>query len=157
MRIEGFFVEPSLKGKKWLLFELGKNIDTLTSKYDNIILLGYFNTEPTDASLSNFCEVYNLTNLIKDKTCLKNSNKASCVDLIITNRPKRFQNSVVIETGLSDFHKMYITVTKMYYSKHKHLLFIIVNSRIRTMMLLQRTLRHFYQDLLMEKQFLFRQ
>ena len=27
---------------------------------------------------------------------------------------------MVIETGLSDFHKMCITVTKMYYSEHKH-------------------------------------
>ena len=39
--------------------------------------------------------------------------------LIITNRPKSFQNSMVIETGLSDVHEMCITVTKMYYSKQK--------------------------------------
>ena len=38
---------------------------------------------------------------------------------IITNRPKSFQDSMVIETGLSDFHKMCITVMKMYYSKQK--------------------------------------
>ena len=105
MRIEGFFIELNLKRKKWLLCcsynprfsqrsfhlnELGKNLDTLTSKYDNIILLGDFNTEPTDTALSNFCEIYNLKNLIKDKTCFKNPNKPSCIDLIITNRPKCF-------------------------------------------------------------------
>ena len=39
--------------------------------------------------------------------------------MIITNRPKSFQNSMVIETGLSDFHKMCITVMKKYYSKQK--------------------------------------
>ena len=38
---------------------------------------------------------------------------------IITNRPKSFQDSMVIETGLSDFHKMCITVMKMYCSKQK--------------------------------------
>ena len=37
----------------------------------------------------------------------------------LTNRPKSFQNSIVFETGLPDFHKMCITVTKMYYSKQK--------------------------------------
>ena len=91
----------------------------MTSKYDNIILLGDFNTEPTDTTLSNFCEIYDLKNLIKDKTCFKNPNKPSCIDLIITNRPKSFQNSMVIETGLSDFHKMCITVMKMYHSNQK--------------------------------------
>ena len=39
--------------------------------------------------------------------------------MIIANRPKSFQNSLVIETGLSDFRKMCITVMKMYYSKQK--------------------------------------
>ena len=53
------------------------------------------------------------------KTCFKNPNNPSCIDLLITNRPKRFQNSMAIETGLSDFHKMCITVMKMYYSKQK--------------------------------------
>ena len=101
------------------LNELGKNLDTLTSTYDNIILLGDFNTEPTDTALSHFCEIYNFKNLIKDTTCFKNPNKPSCIDLIITNRPKSLQNSMVIETGLSDFHNMCITVMKMCYSKQK--------------------------------------
>ena len=92
---------------------------TLTSKYGNNILLGDFNTEPTDTALSNFCEIYNLKDLIKDKTCFKNPSKPICTDLIITNRPNCFQNSMVIETGLSDLHKMCITVMKMYHSKQK--------------------------------------
>ena len=69
--------------------------------------MGDFNTEPTDTALSNFCEIYNLKNLIKDKACFKNPNKPSSINLIITNRPKSFQSSLVVETGLSDFHKMY--------------------------------------------------
>ena len=78
-----------------------------------------FNIEPTDTILSNFCEIYNFKNFIKDKTCLKNPNKPSSIDLIITNRSKSFQNSMFIETGLSNFHKICIRVIKMYYSKHK--------------------------------------
>ena len=68
---------------------------------------------------STLCEIYNLKNIIREKSCFKNPNYPSCIDLIITNRPKSFQNSMVIETCLSDFHKMYITVMKMYYSKQK--------------------------------------
>ena len=113
MKIEGFFVELNLKRKKWLLCcsynpkfsqisfhlnELGKNLDTLTSKYDNIILLGDFNTEPTDTALSHFCEIYNFKNLIKDKTCFKNPNKPSCIDLIIANRQKLLKQGYLIFT-----------------------------------------------------------
>ena len=31
--------------------------------------MGDFNTEPTDTTLSNFCEIYNLKNIVQDKTC----------------------------------------------------------------------------------------
>ena len=35
-----------------------------------------------------------------------------CIDLILTNSPLSFQSSGVVETGLSDFHKMTVTVMK---------------------------------------------
>ena len=73
--------------------------------------------------------------------------------LIITNRPKNFQNSMVIETGLSDVHEMCITVMKMYYSKQNLLLFITVNLRISIMIFYKRSSE---QNDLMKKQFFFR-
>ena len=79
--------------------------------------MGDFNTEPPVTVVSDICEIYNLKNIIREKTCFKNPNNPSHIDLIITNRPKCFQNSVVIETALSDFKKIYIMVMKMYYSK----------------------------------------
>ena len=69
--------------------------------------------------MRDFCHVYNCQNIIKDKTCFKNPHNPSCVDLFITNRPKSFQNSTVIETGLSDFHKMSLTVMKVFYKKQR--------------------------------------
>ena len=48
-----------------------------------------------------------------------NPEKPSCIDLILTNRPKSFQNSSVVETGLSDFHKMTLTVMKTTFEKLK--------------------------------------
>ena len=134
MKIEEFFIELNLRRKKLLLCcsydpkysqishnlrEIGQDLDVLTPKYDNIILMGDFNAEPADTVVSDFCEIYNLKNITREKTCFKNPNNPSCIDLIITNRSKSFQNSMVIETGLSDFHKMCITIMKMYYSKQK--------------------------------------
>ena len=45
-------------------------------------------------------------------TCYKNLNNLFCIDLLLTKFPKYFQNSSVIETGLSDCHKMVVTVMK---------------------------------------------
>ena len=70
------------------LKEIGKDLDVLTSKYDNIILMGDFNAEPADTVVSDFCEIYNLKNIIREKTCFKNPNNPSCIDLIITNKQK---------------------------------------------------------------------
>ena len=134
MSIESFFIEINIRKKKWLLVgtynpnknlisnhlkEIGKNLDNYSSKYDNFILLGDLNSEPTESAVKDFCEIYSCKNLIKDKTCFKNPLKPSYIDLIITNRPKSFQNSVTVETGLSDFHKMTLTVMKVFYKKQK--------------------------------------
>ena len=114
----GLFVETNLQKKKWLLCcsynpkksvisnhlkEIGNNLDLLSSKYDNYLLTGDFNAEPSESVFSDFCEIYNTKN-IKEKTCLKNPENPTYIDLILTNRPRSFQNSIVIETGLSDFH-----------------------------------------------------
>ena len=134
MTIEGFLIKIHLRKKSWLLCysynpkkplisehlnEIGKNLDLLLSKYDNFTLIGDLNAERTDAAVSDFCKIYNLKHLIKDKKCLKNPTKPTCIDLIVTNRAKCFQEIVVFETGLSDFHKMSVTVMKMYYAKQK--------------------------------------
>ena len=88
------------------LNKIGKNLDFLLLKYDNFMLIGDFNEESTEATVSDFCEIYNLKYLIKEKTCFKNPTKPTSIDLIVTNRPKCFQDTVALETGLSDFHKM---------------------------------------------------
>ena len=134
LSVEGLFIEINLRRKKWLLCctynphknlisnhltEISKALDIYSSGYDNVMIMGDFNSEPTETSISEFCEIYDLSNLIRTATCFKNPDKPSCIDLILTNRPRSFQNSTVIETGLSDFHKMTITVMKMFYQKQE--------------------------------------
>ena len=128
------FVEINLRKKKWLLNcscngqkseirkhlgAVGKNLDSYSSKYENFILFGDFNVEPTDA-MEEFMKVYNLENLVKGPTCFKNLEKP-CIDLILTNKIKSVQTSYIIETGIgiSDFHKMVMTVLKVYFKKKR--------------------------------------
>ena len=43
----------------------------------------------------------------------------TCIDLMLTNSNQSFQNSYTIETGLSDFYKMIVTVSKVYFQKRE--------------------------------------
>ena len=75
---EGFYIEISIRKKKWLLGcsynphkrfisshlkELGKNLD-FNSKYDNFILLRDLDAEPTEA-VNDLCQVYDCSNIVK--------------------------------------------------------------------------------------------
>ena len=48
--------------------------------------------------------------LIKESIYLKITENPTCIDLILTNKPRNFMHSKTIETGLSDFHKLTVTV-----------------------------------------------
>ena len=130
-----FYVELNFRKKKWQLncsynpnnnnIEshlncLSRRKDPLSSKYEIIILLGDFNSCMDDCPLIGFCETYKLRNLVKHPTCFKNPENPSCIDLLLTNKPLSFQTTTVMETGLSDFHKMVVAVMKMHFPKMKH-------------------------------------
>ena len=96
---------------------LSTSLDHYMGKYDNIFIMGDFNSEVTETEMTEFCETYNLTNLIKEPTCFKNPRNPSSIDILLTNRPMSFKTSKAIETGLSDYHKMTITVMKSVFKK----------------------------------------
>ena len=70
-----------------------------------------------NSDISVFCDTYGLKSLIKEPTCYKNPENPSCIDHILTNNPKWFQSSCLVETGLSDFQRMTITVIKTTFKK----------------------------------------
>ena len=74
--------------------------------------MGDFNTEISQPNLASFCTFYNFKSLTSKPTCYRNPDNSSCIDLILTNCPNYFQNSSTFETGLSDFHKLILTLFK---------------------------------------------
>ena len=114
-------LEIKFRNKKWLLCggynpnknsinyfleHIGKALDTYLGQYDNIILLGDFNCEESNTVMETFFDTYDLRNLVKEFTCFKGTENPSCIDLIITNKEASFTHTKVIETGLSDHHKL---------------------------------------------------
>ena len=130
--IESIFIEINLIQTRWLFcdfypppsqsdqyfFEnIGKALDKY-SKHDKFMLVGDFNMEESEPCLLQFLYEYNAKNIVKENTCFKNAFNPSRIDLFITNSPLSFQNTIAVFNGLSNFHKIVITVMKMSFRKH---------------------------------------
>ena len=113
--IKGLFLELNLRSKKWLincsynpdgtflshhLNSIEKSLDLLSGNYEIIFLMSDFNDNTEDINLKNFWDLHNFKNLIKEPTCFKNPVNPTCVDLMLTNSKKHFQNSCAIQTEL---------------------------------------------------------
>ena len=132
--IEGLFIEINLRKCKWLLFgsyhppsqpdqyyfdNIGRALDIYNKFYNKSLLVGDFNAEETEPCLNSFLSEFDLTNLVKNKTCFKSIENPSCIDLFLTNSSNSFQHTQTISSGLSDHHKMVVTVLKNTFSKMK--------------------------------------
>ena len=133
--VEGLFVEINLRKTKLILFgtyhsthpEYGMSDDNyfkevshaldVYSNYEKFLLAGDFNVEENENCLSDFLYEHNAKNLVKEKTCFKSLDNPSCIDLFLTNCHQSFQNTTTVSTGLSDFHKMAVTVMKTTFPK----------------------------------------
>ena len=66
---------------------MSRTLDTFTTKYENILLLGDFNACADNDTTKNFWSSYGLRSVIKQPTCYKNSENPICIDLPLTNNP----------------------------------------------------------------------
>ena len=106
---------PPSQNKQYFLEKLPELIDHFSSTYDNYIILGDFNMEPSDPILKTFMQSRNLLNLIKSNTCF--SGRDSCIDLILTSRKFCFKNSSTFETGLRDHHHLIYSMLQTTFKK----------------------------------------
>ena len=127
-------IEINLYKRKWLIAacynphknkaaqyfsKLSSYLNPYIISYDNLFLMGDFNVQPEEDIMKDFCSSYNLKHLITVPTCFKNVDNPSTVDLMLTNKYRSFTKSSVLETGLSDFHKLAVTVLNTTYQKNK--------------------------------------
>ena len=81
---------PPSQSDEFFFYHLGKVLDNFSTKYYRFFLLGDFNVQENETILSEFSNVYNAKNA-KNKTCFKIIENPLCVDLVITDKPGRFQ------------------------------------------------------------------
>ena len=104
--VENTFIVINLQSKKWFLscsynpnltllnnhiHNISRGLGFYSSQYDSFIVLGDFNAETSNNTISEYCATHNLKNLIKEPT-FESLENPTCIDLILTNRPKCFQN-----------------------------------------------------------------
>ena len=83
----------------------------------NILFIGDLNIDlnlPNNDKknfLSDLCDIFDLTNMVKDKICFMSAQGTS-IDVMLTNKPRSFYNTIPIETGLSDHHKLIVIYLK---------------------------------------------
>ena len=127
--IEGLFIELNFRKAKSLLFGTYHPLTQSDSCYFNnlhnaltVIMikeLWVVDFNILSDVLSIFLYQYDLENLVKDKTCIKNPNNPSTIDLFLTNCFLAFQNTTTTFTGLSDCYALVLTVLKTTFSKNK--------------------------------------
>ena len=134
--VEAILVEINLRKSKFLLIgayhsthevhgtsddvflrNMSNVIDRYSSSYEKFLLVGDLNMQEGDIHLDNFLGEFRAKNLVKEPTCYKNQSNPSCVDLLITNGPRSFMKTTTVSTGLSDFHKMVVTVMRSTFPK----------------------------------------
>ena len=108
--------------KKSFFEQISSSLSLIVNQYENIIVTGDLNINLLDPIndtknyFSDLTDKFVLTNLVKDKTCFKNKN-GTLLDVILTNRPNCFQNTVISATGLSDCNKLVTTIFRSTFTK----------------------------------------
>ena len=98
---------------------MGKAIDVYHQTYNKFFLIGYFNAEDTEPCLSQFLFEYDAKNIVSEKQALKVKTSLAVLTFLLQILLIVFKVHSTITTGLSDFHKMVITVLKATKSKPK--------------------------------------
>ena len=92
------------QSKSVFLESLSKSLAIYLDTHENVIILGDLNITSEDKNLQLFADSFNLEHLIKKPACFKGS--LSCIDLINRNMKAYFKKTCILETAISDFHKI---------------------------------------------------
>ena len=79
---------------------ISEGFNYCSSKYENFISPGDVNAKMLKPRIQDFA-VFNLKNLIQERTCFKNLERPTVIDHILRNHPMCFEHSGTYDTGLS--------------------------------------------------------
>ena len=133
--LESLCIEVTLANTKWLLAclyghpkmnksqfenEMTVLLDKILLDYDRYILMGDLNHDMTPGteqhSLTDLCTLFDLKNTIGHPTCFKTP-RGTVLDVVLVPDRRHLQMSGVVDTGLSDYHRLIYAITKTHAPK----------------------------------------
>ena len=70
----------------------------------------------SESHLSDLCGTFSFSNFVNGVTCVT-SQTGTSIDVILTNRPRSFHNTSLIETVPSDCHKMIVSLFRVFFKR----------------------------------------
>ena len=98
---------------------LSQTLHIYSSSYNNFIILSHFNIQMKEEQIKAFCDNYGFKSLIRQPTCYKIPSNLTFTELILTNAPKKYPSTDVLETRLSDFYLITVKVMGKIFKKLK--------------------------------------
>ena len=109
---------PYNSNKDSFFKEFKKSLSNITGKYENILVAG-------DLNIDILCKKKDSKNYLSDLLVLKFISGVTCVkssvgftiDVILTNRPRNFHHTTLPETGMSDCHKLTLSLFRAFFKR----------------------------------------
>ena len=118
-----FVYRPPQNNSKALFFnEISIILNQITNKYESFMIMGDLNKDTTDKTkdkcnyFSHLSDTFSLTNIINGKACFK-AQKGTSIDVFLTNRLGSFHKTDIFETGISNHHKLILSVFRSYFTR----------------------------------------
>lgn len=67
------------------LQEIAKELELYSNNFDNVFIMGDYNSEVSDAAMKSFCHFCKLRSFVVNPASSNNSENQSCIDLFLTN------------------------------------------------------------------------
>ena len=129
--IQSLIIEMRVKKEKWIIValyrlpnanvkcfcsRLSTMLDKIAQECKMCIVVGDINIDVSPRNtvgneLHAVMDIYNLKNVVKDPTCFKGT--PSLIDVIMTSNARRVGDVLNFNCGLSDFHNLVATCTKV--------------------------------------------
>lgn len=125
--ITELFIEVNFRKCTWLLYRPSstdqyffENIDQALDVYcanEKVILGENFNSKVGKNCIDTFMYHHHSQNI--NTQPYKNPNNLTCIDLFLTNSSRSFYKTETLFTGLSDFHKVILSIFKTTFTKSR--------------------------------------
>ena len=112
-----YIQHPPNQKENYFFQSISQAIDIYSTDYGKYIFTGDFNTEENEVAIKTFLVLHDLKSLVNVNTCFKSLEKPHCIDLFLTNNYRSFLSTCALSSGLSDFHKLVVTVMKTTFPK----------------------------------------